>query len=735
MSYILIELKSDTCVSSGEIYNCLVDSDICYDKYGLPYIPAKRMKGCLRESAEELRDWGYEIEIDEIFGEPGSHNAMLRISNANLCKSDINADYEDYLIDIKAYRNANYITTQSVLEQFAYMRTQTQICNKSGVAKRNTLRSIRVLKRGLTFRANVSFSCNNEIVKDYIKQLEDCCKALKTMGLNRTRGMGEVEVSFHFEEEIEQSQTTLKTAYHRPLPDGEREKLQYVITLKSPLLTRSISAGQDVTENYIEGAKVLGFLVHHVGMGFEEFMNLGELICSNAYIYNNGIRYLPASAALYSLKNNSGSIRDRVVDDSIQEEYKKNLRGKIEQLKSLKDIYVSSNEMNEIHTMEVCTEIRYHHSRPEDKSIGRANAKMYDLDSNSNMGSIGAGEFYQLESLSEGQQFSGYVIGTPAQIELIEKAIRRHSKTRMGYNRSSEYGEVEFELVSAQEEKKDSIMCKQFVLKLESPLIQYSDDGAYTTESFAIIEALKKILNVETLKINKEFVKFKTLCGYNTTWKMRKPVIYAFDKGTTFVIEADCEIDLSLFSDIWLGERVNEGYGEISVYPIGSSYEKVKVNDLKVKVQNEVGVSKYKTNLIPNIANKLEVEYISGIARKKAQEYRNKCKRVDVLKPVVHALWSKLIELSKHGKERILEDTKELLDKKSEKKANSRRAAQKDTISNEILQDAFMEEILQNNIYEAANLTKKEIRYEYYLAYFEELKYLLRIDEIRKGGN
>ena len=735
MSYILIELKSDTCVSSGEIYNCLVDSDVCYDKYGLPYIPAKRIKGCLREAAQELRDWGYDIAVNEIFGEAGSHNAMVRISNANLCKSDKNADYEDYLSDIKAYQNTNYVTTQSVLEQFAYMRTQTQICKDSGVAKRNSLRSIRVLRKGLRFRANVSFSCSNETVKEYVSQIEDCCKSLKTMGLNRTRGMGEVSVSFHFEEEKVLSPSKKETTYRKLLSDGERAKLQYVITLNSPLLTRNISAGQDITENYIEGAKILGFLVHHVGMEFEDFMNMGELICSNAYIYNNGIRYLPVSASLCTLKNNSSVVRDRSVAHNKQEEYKKKLCGKIEQLKSLKDIYVSSNEMNELHTMEVSTEIRYHHSRPVDKSIGRANAKMYDLGSNSNMGNEGFGEFYQLESISEGQQFSGYVIGTSKQIELIEKVIKSHSKTRMGYNRSSEYGEVQIELVPVQEEKENCIKCKNFILKLESPMIQYSVDGAYTTDSSAIIEELKKILSIKSLRIVKEFVKFKALRGYNTTWKMRKPAIYAFDKGTTFVIEADCEIDLSQLANVWLGERVNEGYGEISVYPVGDRYEKTKISDSKERKQNEDGILNNKTDLVQKIAQKIQLEYISSMARKNARKYLDECKKVDVLKPVVQTLWGKLMIKSNHGARRCLNQAEELLDKDSENNANSRRAQQKDIIRNEILQDAFMEDLMENEIQQNVNMTSERIRFEYYLVYLEELKYLLRRDKLKKEGH
>lgn len=55
---ITIELLSDICIGSGESYNSVIDTDVTYDDYGLPYIPAKRIKGCIREAGLELKDFG-----------------------------------------------------------------------------------------------------------------------------------------------------------------------------------------------------------------------------------------------------------------------------------------------------------------------------------------------------------------------------------------------------------------------------------------------------------------------------------------------------------------------------------------------------------------------------------------------------------------------------------------------------------------------------------------------------
>ena len=51
---LIIRLLSDLCTCSGDTHNSLVDTDVVYDENGIPYIPAKRIKGCIREVAQEI---------------------------------------------------------------------------------------------------------------------------------------------------------------------------------------------------------------------------------------------------------------------------------------------------------------------------------------------------------------------------------------------------------------------------------------------------------------------------------------------------------------------------------------------------------------------------------------------------------------------------------------------------------------------------------------------------------
>ena len=74
-----VTLLSDLCVSAGESYNAYVDIEAVYDEYGIPFIPAKRLKGCIREAALELVEWGvYDKTVYEsLFGKEGKERTKF----------------------------------------------------------------------------------------------------------------------------------------------------------------------------------------------------------------------------------------------------------------------------------------------------------------------------------------------------------------------------------------------------------------------------------------------------------------------------------------------------------------------------------------------------------------------------------------------------------------------------------------------------------------------------------
>lgn len=134
---IIIRLLSDLCTCSGETYNSIVDTDVVYDEYGIPYIPAKRIKGCIREAALEMME--FEMiqpeTYNRIFGKEGSQRAAFSISNAYI------KNYEATIKALKGCKDKGLASQQNVLSQYTGTRTQTAVDMESGVADENSLRT------------------------------------------------------------------------------------------------------------------------------------------------------------------------------------------------------------------------------------------------------------------------------------------------------------------------------------------------------------------------------------------------------------------------------------------------------------------------------------------------------------------------------------------------------------------------------------------------------------------
>ena len=83
-----IELKSYFCTTDGENAPGLIHDKTALD-HGIPYIPAKRIKGCLLEAAKEMAD-NDEIEqemLPRIFGRPGQEQGEgIRLGDGYLCR-------------------------------------------------------------------------------------------------------------------------------------------------------------------------------------------------------------------------------------------------------------------------------------------------------------------------------------------------------------------------------------------------------------------------------------------------------------------------------------------------------------------------------------------------------------------------------------------------------------------------------------------------------------------------
>jgi CRISPR-associated protein Csx10 len=199
---IKISLKSDALIGSGEGFGAIIDTDIVFDKVGIPYIPARRIKGCLRDSAREIcvmfesagidsfldlrRDEKNEKEykiVNDVFGRAGQEKpSPVFFSRLTIEAYNVNRKWLEYLLN--EYKEL--VSAQSVLSAFTEIRQQTAI-NKDGVAKEHSLRTVRVIQKGVKFEGEIQVDDDNAV-----ELLSLACLNLKSVGTKRNRGFGEV---------------------------------------------------------------------------------------------------------------------------------------------------------------------------------------------------------------------------------------------------------------------------------------------------------------------------------------------------------------------------------------------------------------------------------------------------------------------------------------------------------------------------------------------------------------
>lgn len=215
--YILkIKLLSDTIFSGGESIVSISDIDELYDDYKIPYYKGKSVKGNIRESAELIienqkkfdeqkakqneeivkalfgktflrdqsseEDKKEEKEKKELYRDDQTQG-ILRFENASL-EDDLKQNLK-YLVDKKI------ITKDEIISSLTDIRYATKIDREYGTAKKGSLRSMRVLNKGITFSANIY--SERDLTEDELALLLCAVKATRHVGTLRSRGKGQVE--------------------------------------------------------------------------------------------------------------------------------------------------------------------------------------------------------------------------------------------------------------------------------------------------------------------------------------------------------------------------------------------------------------------------------------------------------------------------------------------------------------------------------------------------------------
>ena len=525
MAELRVVLRSDLCAGSGEAAGMTVDSDVCMDAQGFPYIPARRIKGVLRDAAETLRKYGdsrfTEDAINTLFGTATKAGAF-RITDAVLpdidrlraCLSKVPKPLERAAAPL------------NIARLFTGIRGQTKLEN--GVAVDQTLRFTRVLNRHNALHPERDTELVSQVTwKDGADDalLRTCCDAVRHMGSNRNRGLGNVRVIYD----------PLKTADERFEPpavpaDGKSFRIEYTLRLDAPV---TLPGCAELLEE-IPGRSVIGCLAAQVepknAMFADLFLN-GMVRWSALTPCFNGVRSVPAPLSLVRCKDDD-TFANRLTTS------KESLEGKKQKTVDGSYLALTQNGGRIVH---IDSTTAYHHS---------------------NSGNT----LYMQESLNAGMLYAGYV-ETPR--ELAEQVLELLCTARFSFGRSktAQYGSCTLakqpEIQSLCEEPRKLPAGTPVWVLLESDLV-LMQDGIYRSDAASVRAALAKLLNLDDTIPDgaQDYCQNHTISGYQTQWRMPKPPISAMRGGSIFGFLAT---ESKIPADRQLGEFPQEGMGVFRV--------------------------------------------------------------------------------------------------------------------------------------------------------------------------
>lgn len=570
-----ITLKSDLCVSSGERMSSIVDSDVCFDTDGLPNIPARRIRGILRENALDIlaaihSDDNYdETTFFSLFGKPGAGKpGKLMIDSAYL------PGHEKFCRAFQSLKvsDKSVINKQMVLESLTTLRKQTAINPLTGIARTGSLRNMRVIKHFLGDGKETKFLCRIGISDSDDKSkklLKDCIRTLRHMGLNRTRGLGEVFASY---EDLSVVNTKTNPADFFK----DQKELSYMIRLKAPMITGEANGVHGNICDYIPGSMLLGWFAGTwlsrnratVGDKAHENEEFNRIFLSGQVKFGQAL-LCDAKEQLHVIPMSTLLSKDKMITT--------NLINSPEPLPETKSkcpsgYYPASGSVAA--KREPNSLILQHHSRPYDKAKGKADGE-------------NGSAFFQYEALDSDQLFAGKIRGPGVDLQLLADILEAAGGTvKMGRSRGTQYGYAQMSLFKSKPSKLPETITinpqKEIAVLMESDTILTDTHGFPCADPRNLLSAI--ITDGEKkLSIQKTWMKTTLASGYRSHWRLPLPQQPAISKGSVFLVRNISDEDITIPMRMFAGLRIAEGFGQLIAWDKDQTrpFETISVSQLE----------------------------------------------------------------------------------------------------------------------------------------------------------
>lgn len=515
----------------------LIDADVVFHPTGFPYIPAKRVKGMLKESTEEVleicgkTDTDIQKIIDALFGSPGCITYEGKLTFKNLYVHDWNkiVDALEHTTNVTAFQ-------PDFIKSFFTTEIQQTAIGKDGVAQKHSLRNYRVINPGWSFET--IFSITETLTDDEWNWLQKAIQNLRYAGTRRNRGFGKIKCQIT-EVNSEEAQNANSSS-----GNGDVGKIAVDITTLAPVVLAQQLGEQNTvfTQRHITGNHLRGLLANafirnqgldranaHLNDLFYEIFLSGRVHFTDL-TYQNSVP-VPLHVHSFKIDKTKKPVSVFSRPDGITKPIAG--RGRIE------------DGVIRIEGYDPKTSFNFHNSR-ENRAAGRNTER-------DNEGGI----FYY-ESLNEGQTFSGEITGENSLLSQLASSFEPTFTARLGRSKAAQYGEVQVMLTPREQDREvvvQSYPPGQYVLTLDSPLILLNENGLPFPDKKALLDALPA--GVEILNAAASITMIEQ---FNATWQSKSGKYTAYKEGSSFLLELKSELSKPITR---LGEWNEQGFGKV----------------------------------------------------------------------------------------------------------------------------------------------------------------------------
>jgi len=561
-----IELLSDTCPAAGRGRDSEVDIEIEFDDLGLPVIGGKRIKALLHEAWREMTSHfppDNDVGI-ELFGLEGSlaKTSILSIDDAMLDRQT--RDWIAWAVN----RDDDPIDPKDILHTLTGVRAQSSEERKTGAPSEGTLRRMRVLRRGLSLQASVTWAKTPST--EHERCLARALAGVRHLGSSRNRGLGHVRLTINSVNEEPNPQTPDIQA--NPLNEGNWLFIPIAFQLDAPAIFSTLGGDPNsaMTYPYIPGSALRGALaqvwLQNNAFDNETFPNLflnDNVRFLNAYPTIDETRSAPVPCSWRKAKNVPvpGEDQFKVCDATVAG------------ANNLKDFVRISEQFFSIESstkkvFNTALQASVHNQRDPEK--GKAWKDNHEKTH---------GAVFTYEAIRGGQCFMGMLQVKEPEAGSSLAALLGSATLRLGRSRSAKYGasakttvreprEQEWALLPSSRVPATIPKDSEFLLLLTSPYLGRNPATGQADPGWLLSELRERFQNADCTNA---VLEVETIGGFNRKWGLELPQFPAVAAGSTLLLKAKADIsDWQATENDGLGERRNEGFGRFVLLPAGT---------------------------------------------------------------------------------------------------------------------------------------------------------------------